>query len=74
MTSEELAAEVKDAIERTTSRVVGEGHDQYSFGDKQLFESLPPEELLAWALEELDDLIVYAVMTGIQIKRIREAM
>lgn len=70
MTSEELAEQVQDAIIRCKGRVMGVGNDQYSQGDQQKFETLTPNELLEWALEESDDLIVYGVMVGIRIKQI----
>jgi len=74
MRSQELADEVADTIARTTARVLGTGDQQYSEGEVQRFERMTSTELLDWALEELDDLIVYAVMTGIQIKRLKRAL
>lgn len=70
MTSEELAQHVEDAVTRCRGRVLGVGNEQYSQGDVQKFETMTPNELLEWALEEADDLIVYGVMTGIRIKQI----
>lgn len=70
MTSEELAQHVEDAISRCRGRVLGIGNEQYSEGDKQKFENMSPTELLEWALEEADDLVVYGVMTGIRIRQI----
>lgn len=70
MTSEELAAEVEAAIRRTAARVMGPGNEQYSSGEQQLFETLPLEELLTYAQEELDDVIVYAVMQSIRFRRL----
>lgn len=74
MRSEDLANYVDDAIERCRGRVMGVGDEQYSEGDKQKFESMTPTDLLEWALEEADDLIVYGVMTGIRIKQILERL
>lgn len=70
MTSEDLANHVEAAIRRCRGRVTGIGNEQYSEGEKQKFESMTPVELLEWALEEADDLIVYGVMTGIRINQI----
>jgi hypothetical protein len=32
------------------------------------------EELITWALEELDDVVVYATMLGINLKRIASVL
>lgn len=70
MTSAQLAEEVSDSITRATSRIVGTGNDQYSNDGSQKFESMPIEELLEGTLEELDDVINYAVMLQIRFKRV----
>lgn len=67
MTSEELAA-------RVTARVLGVGHEQYSLGSEQKFEHLPIYELFEWTQEELDDVIVYAVMLSIRLERLQDAV
>lgn len=74
MSSAELAAEVAEAITRATGRVVGVGQDQYDLGDSQKFESMPLDALIEMALEELDDVIVYSVMTQIRFRRIWDGM
>jgi len=71
VTSEELAEAVEDAIRRTRSRVLGVGLEQYDEGDTQHFERMDLAELLEWALEEVDDLVVYAVMLGIRLRRLQ---
>jgi hypothetical protein len=72
MTSDDLADEVEAAIRRCRSRVLGVGDEQYSDGDTQKFENMPILELIDWTLEELDDVIVYAVMLGIRFQRFRD--
>lgn len=72
VTSEELASEVEAAISRTRGRVLGVGDQQYSQGDTQKFETMEVDELFAWMQEELDDVIVYAVMLGIRLRRTRD--
>lgn len=71
MTSEELAEEVEATVRRCRNRVLGVGDQQYSEGDAQKFERMPVDELMTWTLEELDDAVVYAVMLGIRIRRMR---
>ena len=75
MTSEELADQVAAAVEATRDRVLGPGAEQYDDGSGvQKFERLPVPELARWALEEIDDLIVYAVMLRIRIHRLETAL
>jgi hypothetical protein len=74
MSSAQLAEAVAEAITRATSRVVGVGQDQYDEGTHQRFETMPLTDLLEMTLEELDDVIVYAVMQQIRFRRIAEAI
>ena len=75
MTSEELAQGVDVAVRSAMSRVTGVGAEQYDDGSgTQKFERLPIEDLGQWALEEIDDLIVYAVMLRIRIARVADAV
>lgn len=74
MKSEQLADIVGSAILRCRHRVLGVGDEQYSEGDTQKFEKMSPDELLAWAQEEADDLVVYGVMLGYRIQRIRQVL
>lgn len=75
MTSLELAARVEEAVRATTDRVLGVGAEQYDDGSGvQKFERLPLEDLRRWALEEIDDLIVYMVMLRIRIERLEEGL
>ena len=73
MTPEDLAYEVEDAIRYCRRRVLTVGANQYSEDeDRQKFEGMHPAELMEEALDEIDDLIVYAVMARIRIKDILE--
>lgn len=75
MTSEELADHVAAAVDATRARVLGPGREQYDDGTGvQKFERLAVPELARWALEEIDDLIVYAVMLRIRIQRLETAL
>lgn len=74
MTSEELAAEVATAIERVQGRVLGVGHEQYDTPEGQRFERLSPAQIVAEALEEVDDLVVYATTLGIQLRRLQSRL
>jgi hypothetical protein len=74
MRSIDLAHEVDLTVQRCKARVLGVGDSQYSQGDTQKFETMEFSELIDWTLEELDDVVVYAVMLGIQVRRLRETL
>lgn len=74
MTSAELAKEVEAIISECTARVLGVGQEQYSYGDKQKFETMPLDELFEFAEEELRDQIVYACMLRSRLRRLRDAV
>lgn len=75
MTSEQLAAAVEQTIRAAKARVLGVGRRQYEISpDEQQFERMPADELLAWACEEAEDLIVYCIMARIQLTRIRRQL
>ncbi|MFI9591018.1 hypothetical protein [Nonomuraea sp. NPDC052265] len=74
ITSDQLAEAVEDAIRAAKARVVGIGKLQYDEGDTQRFESMTIRELLQWASEEAEDLIVYGVMARIRIKRVERQL
>jgi hypothetical protein len=70
VTSQELADEVTQAITSCRARVLGVGAEQYDDGSgTQKFETLPMAELERWMEEEVDDMIVYAVMLRIRLRR-----
>ena len=69
MTSEQLAEEVARQVERCTSRVLGVGRAQYDDGRGQKFERITVNQLFDEMFEELDDVIVYAVMARIRLQK-----
>lgn len=70
MKSEELAAQVRTTIEACEKRILGIGREQYEEdNEEQLFERLPIPKLVTMAEEELEDIIVYAVMLRIRLNR-----
>jgi hypothetical protein len=73
MTPVELAADVEAAIAECRERVEGVGAQQYYVpGQPQKFETMPLDGLFEYAEEELRDLVVYAVMLRIRLRRLRE--
>jgi len=74
MNSQQLAREVVETSLDAAQRITGIGAEQYSNGDTQKFETMPLDELFEYADEELLDLINYATMTRIRLKRLREAI
>lgn len=71
MTSEELAEQVTTCIESVRERIVGTGNEQYSHGDKQAIELKDNKKLIQEAIEELDDLIVYAAVLRARLNNLR---
>lgn len=70
MTSAELADEVTAAVVACRARILGVGAAQYDDGSgTQKFETLPIDELERWMEEEIDDMIVYACMLRIRLRR-----
>ncbi|WP_433224446.1 hypothetical protein [Microtetraspora malaysiensis] len=75
MTSEQLAKAVEQAIKNTRGRILGVGREQYELADgRQGFEDMSIRELLDWASEEAEDIIVYGVMLQIRIQRVKRAI
>src|SRR5690606_29093255 len=74
MNSQQLAREVVETSLDAAQRITGIGAEQYSNGDTQKFETMPLDELFEYADEELLDLINYATMTRIRLKRLREVI
>jgi len=70
MESEQLAAEVIHIVSHCSERILGIGHEQYSFGDVQSFEQYTPEEMERAILEEIEDTINHLVMLHIRVRRI----
>lgn len=74
MTSEELAAEVTGLAEVAASRVLGTGNEQYSMGGRQKFEGYTIDRLFGEAEDELADIVSYAAMLRVRLRRLREAV
>lgn len=71
----ELAEEVKNVMLRACSRVGpgSIGAEQYhTEGEPQKFEKITFEQLREMYLEELEDIITYATMTHIRVRRLFE--
>lgn len=75
MTPQELAAEVENVIAECRERVEGVGAQQYwTPGQPQRFETMDLDGLFAFAEEEIRDLVVYAVMLRIRLRRLRDRL
>ena len=71
MTSEEHATEVETIVARLSDRIMGVGMLQYDDGSGlQRFEKRPMEAIVQDALEEIEDLIVYACQLHIRVRQI----
>ena len=71
MTSEEHATEVEVIVARLSDRIMGVGMLQYDDGSGlQRFEKRPMEAIVQDALEEIEDLIVYACQLHIRVRQI----
>lgn len=70
MDSRGLADAVEELIRECRERVMGVGDQQYSEGTTQKFEKMDLRELVEWAYEEIDDVVVYAAMIRIRLGRI----
>ena len=71
MNSEQLADQVSECVESLRSRIIGTGHQQYSDGDVQKIELKSNQEIVKEAIEELDDLIVYAAVLRSRLNGLR---
>lgn len=75
MTSEEHATEVAAIVGRLSDRIMGVGMLQYDDGSGlQRFEKRPLEAIVQDALEEIEDLIVYACQLHIRVRQVRDAV
>lgn len=73
MSPEDLAAEIESVVRACTERVTGIGAQQYyKPGEPQKFETMPFDDLAEYYEEELRDIINYAVMTHIRLRRLRD--
>ncbi len=69
MSSEELAKYTSDFVNRCMNRILTVGHDQYDQGGHQRFEIHSIADVCQMALEEIEDLAVYAAMLHIKLRR-----
>ena len=74
MTPERLGRGFKAFVERAYRRITGVGAEQYSTAQSQKFEDMPLSAIAEGALEELEDLAVYAGMLHIRFQRITAAL
>ena len=73
MNSDELAYDVQRAVAAVQHRILTVGADNYEHtASTQQFEHMPMHALFDMALEELEDLIAYAVMLRIRVNRLKE--
>lgn len=71
MTSEELARAVEATVNSLRHRVTGVGAEQYDDGSGvQRFERKRVADICLDAMEEIDDLIVYAVQMRLRLVHI----
>lgn len=76
MTSQEFADAVDRIVQAVRGRIIGVGMAQYDLGQDQgqRFETRPIEQIVVDALEEIDDLIVYAAQLRIRLERLRDSL
>lgn len=75
ITSTELAGYVSRFINAAQQRITGVGAEQYDHGPAgQKFQGLPLGVLCDWALEELQDIAVYAAMLAYRIEVIKKEL
>jgi len=68
MTSEEFSDSVEEIVRSLRGRILGVGADQYDDGSGvQRFEGRSLQRILQDAVEEVDDLIVYAAQLRLRI-------
>lgn len=75
MTSEEYADEVSAAVEAVRGRILGVGAEQYDDGTGvQRFEGRSLGDVVQDALEEVEDLVAYAVQMRIKLKKLKDTI
>lgn len=72
--SEELAQEVMSAVVAVQARILGVGKEQYDEGSQQKFESMSLQEIITYAMEEVEDGIAYNVMLRYKLTLLRKAV
>ena len=76
MTSREFADHVQRIVESVRGRILGIGLAQYDLGPEQgqRFETRPLDQIVVDALEEIDDLIVYAAQLRIRLEALQKTI
>jgi hypothetical protein len=76
MSPQQLGEEIERFIADCVQRVAGIGRDQYYNAETntQRFETMPLDDLFEYYEEELRDIVNYATMAHIRLKRLREAL
>lgn len=75
MNSREFADQVTNIVTALRHRIIGIGTDQYEQPDgTQRFETRPIEQIVIDALEEVDDLIVYAAQLRIRLEDLQRTL
>jgi hypothetical protein len=75
VTLDQFVTEFRDFAAQCELRITGVGADQYQQPDgSQRFETMPMNDLYAWAEEELLDVGVYAAMLAIRLRRVWAAL
>ncbi|MER5643986.1 hypothetical protein [Streptosporangium sp. NPDC002524] len=74
MTSEELANEIMAAVVAVQDRILSVGRAQYEEGANQQFERQSLQEIVQYALEEVEDGIAYNVMLRYKLTRLKAAL
>ncbi|GAA3536772.1 hypothetical protein GCM10022419_015730 [Nonomuraea rosea] len=74
MTSEELAKEVMTAVLAVQGRILSVGAQQYEEEHGQKFELMSLQEIIQYAMEEVEDGIAYNVMLRYKLRLLNEAI
>jgi hypothetical protein len=74
MTSEELAKEVMAAVLAVQTRIIGVGAAQYEEEHGQKFELMSLQEIIQYAMEEVEDGIAYNVMLRYKLRLLNDAI
>lgn len=65
VSSVDLADLIGQIAQRTQSRVIGVGHEQYGKGRLQKFETLTPDEIYEELIDEIADIYAYGAFLAI---------
>ncbi|WP_043617240.1 hypothetical protein [Nonomuraea candida] len=74
MNSEQLAKEVLDAVLAVQGRILSVGAQQYEEEHGQKFELMSLQEIIQYAMEEVEDGIAYNVMLRYKLRLLKDAI